>query len=211
MIKYSKELLKKFGKTVSQRIDDWRKKQVVIYNIEPNLPTNLQVWFSKNYNTEQLQTLSNELIKKYYFTNDDDYMISLLKWTWQNVEYVGDLKKWKVHEKWQRPNITLETKSGDCEDGALLIMSLARLAGIPSSRIRLVCGMVEGGGHAWISYTSETNTEEYYLDWCYCVDLNKISVRTKAQNLPNYKSFWFAFNDVAGFVWGEYKKPFKEK
>ena len=107
-------------------------------------------------------------------------------------------------EYWQFPFETLSCNVGDCEDGALLIASLAINSGVvPAFRIRVVAGMVQPeptapqGGHAYISYLRESDNQWVVVDWCYYED-SAIPVPQK-QILKNnvvYKDVWFSFNHL---------------
>jgi len=132
----------------------------------------------------------------------DETMHNIQKWVVCNIRYLGDDINNYTMEYWQFPFETLADKTGDCEDGALLIASLAINAGVPSFRVRVVAGMVQPaptapqGGHGYVSYLRESDNQWVILDWCYLED-SSIDIKTKPihKNNPYYKEIWFSFNN----------------
>jgi transglutaminase-like putative cysteine protease len=140
--------------------------------------------------------------------NYDMLALACLKYVKNNVTYITDDKKWKVVERWQTAIETLTTKTGDCEDGAILIFVLCRLSGIPSNRLLIMCGDVTGGGHCYLGYKPmEYPLNWVFLDWCYWTTLKGIDARPKFYiqdqiiygEDSRYKSIWFAFNDMKSY------------
>ncbi len=132
----------------------------------------------------------------------DETMLNIQKWVVRNIRYLGDDINNYTMEYWQFPFETLADRTGDCEDGALLIASLAINAGVPSFRVRVVAGMVQPaptapqGGHGYVSYLRESDNQWVILDWCYLED-SSIDIKTKPihKNNPYYKEIWFSFNN----------------
>ena len=91
----------------------------------------------------------------------DETMLRVQKWVVKNIKYVSDDENEGASEFWQFPFETLAIGIGDCEDGALLIASLAINAGIPSFRVRVNAGIVKEaptapeGGHGYCTYLAE--------------------------------------------------------
>lgn len=134
----------------------------------------------------------------------DDTMASIQKWVVSNLKYIGDDLSQGTMEYWQFPFETLSCNVGDCEDGALLIASLAVNSGVvPAFRIRVVAGMVQPeptapqGGHAYVSYLRESDNQWVVIDWCYYED-SAIPMSQKQILKHNlvYKDVWFSFNHV---------------
>lgn len=105
---------------------------------------------------------------------NDEKMYKIEQWVQDNITYVSDEENYGSVELWAYPNVTLEKKSGDCEDGSFLIHSLALHAGISPDRLRTYGGLVYAdpwgattGGHAWTTYKRETDDEWIITDWCY--------------------------------------------
>lgn len=105
---------------------------------------------------------------------NDEKMYQIEQWVKENITYVSDEENYGTGELWAYPTVTLEKKSGDCEDGSFLIHSLALHADIPPERLRTYGGLVyadpwgsTSGGHAWTTYKRETDDEWIITDWCY--------------------------------------------
>jgi len=107
-------------------------------------------------------------------------------------------------EFWLFPGETLGLRRGDCEDGAILIVSMCRAIGIPSWRIRVAAGMVDPGrgaaqgGHAWATFL-RSDSEWVALDWCYYEDSEtQMNQKSPINHRAEYfagTQVWFSFND----------------
>jgi len=145
-----------------------------------------------------------KVIEKYHLkgSSHDETLHNIQKWVVQNIQYLGDDVNNYTMEYWQFPFETLTDKTGDCEDGALLIASLAINAGVPAFRVRVVAGMVQPaptapqGGHGYVSYLRESDNQWVILDWCYLED-SKVPMNLKPLHKDNsyYKEVWFSFNN----------------
>lgn len=71
-------------------------------------------------------------------------------WVAENIKYKNDSIVWDVDEYYQTPYETLSKRSGDCEDSAFLLASLARASGIKD--VYVVLGTADYNGHAWVMY-----------------------------------------------------------
>jgi predicted transglutaminase-like cysteine proteinase len=67
---------------------------------------------------------------------NDQKMFKIEQWVQDNITYVSDLENYGAMELWSYPSVTLDRKSGDCEDGAFLMHSLALHGGIPPEQLR---------------------------------------------------------------------------
>jgi predicted transglutaminase-like cysteine proteinase len=107
---------------------------------------------------------------------NDEKAFKIMRWVQDNIQYVSDIENYGQPEYWAGPSLTVQKKSGDCEDGAFLMQSLMLNGGIPWERIRTYGGLVasgpgaDGGGHAWTAYKRETDDAWIVLDWCYYPD-----------------------------------------
>lgn len=85
-----------------------------------------------------------------------------LVWEWviREIRYVGDEESTLGSEFWQFPQETLALRKGDCEDAAVLLVSLLLAAGISPFCTRVVIGWLSMGSsrtaHAWPVYKDET-------------------------------------------------------
>lgn len=210
-IKYSKAFMEKFGETVLNR-----KNEIFVERLKPtgfNLFDYLIDWKTRkrvhlvNWLKNQIDGLDVHYIVEqngWYDLDNDDKALAILRWVYSNYTYVGDQQLWDVGEKWAtfEESYKEKNKEGDCEDGAIAIFVLARKAGIPENRIKLVTSQVVGGGHAFILYTADDGID-YVLDWCYFYDKQDFETRPMFWDLPNYyfgDKIWFAVNDKTGFI-----------
>ena len=142
----------------------------------------------------------------------DETMLRIQKWVVEKVRYVSDDANEGVPEYWQFPFETLATGIGDCEDGAMLIASLAINAGIPAFRVRVNAGLVQEaptapqGGHGYCTYLRENDNTHVVIDWCYLED-SGVLVKDKPAFKDNryYKEVWFSFNHEYSWGSGSYE------
>jgi len=118
------------------------------------------------------------------------------------LTYAFDDERLDAPDYWLFPFETAACGFGDCEDGAILIASLAINAGVPSYRVKVACGYVSDGkvegGHAYCIYLA-SDGEWRILDWCYWPDQN-VPVLYKPLAKSGgvggyYKDVWFTFNN----------------
>lgn len=129
------------------------------------------------------------------------------KYIVNNYQYVSDIDNHKYNEYWQLCNETLYLKAGDCEDGAILLASLAASACSSSFlwRIRVNAGWALDNngiktGHAYVTYCREKDNNWVICDWCYRQDSDiSISDKPLAKNNYNYQDIWFSFNSKYSF------------
>lgn len=77
--------------------------------------------------------------------------IALRDWVANTITYKYDSDVHGVKEYWQLPKETLQLRTGDCEDYAILLVSLLRADGWSSNDIYVVIGEdAQGNGHAWV-------------------------------------------------------------
>lgn len=131
----------------------------------------------------------------------DDIANKGLMYIIQNFKYVSD----GVKDSWKLANKSMQDKSGDCEDGSILLYSVLRKAGIPSHRLRLNAGLVyyngSKTGHAYITYYSDKKGW-VILDWCYYPN-ESLYLRKSWKTAKKYFSVWFSWNEE--FVWEDLK------
>ncbi len=105
--------------------------------------------------------------------SNDTMVAKITAWVIDHIKYVEDEVNYGAEELWAAPTMTLAKRSGDCEDGAFLIHSLALNAGVPASRLRTYGGLVKAGagaatgGHGWTAYLRESDNEWVVLDFSY--------------------------------------------
>ena len=75
-------------------------------------------------------------------------------WCWarRNIKYVSDPDVWKVKDYWQTPEETLELRTGDCEDVAILLCKTLDILGVKNVFMAI---WDFDGGHAVCFYELE--------------------------------------------------------
>jgi len=188
--------------------------------------TNLVRWIKtqlKDSETNEDALRSIKQIKTYQ--DYDKQVLAVLRWVQANFKYIGDTKVWKMAEYWQTFEESLSKRTGDCEDGAILMYILCRLKGVPENRLMIFAGNVVGGGHCWLGYRPQEYPLNWsFIDWCYWptqLSMNRRplfyingktiygykhnnGVQTGTYN--NYQSIWFAFNELKGHRVLRYKR-----
>jgi predicted transglutaminase-like cysteine proteinase len=163
-------------------------------------------------------TANDELLKEIIQSNNlqgssfDDTMIRIQRWVCSKLKYVYDEKNQGALEHWQFPFETLASFRGDCEDGALLMASLALNAGIPSFRVRVTAGLVQEaptaptGGHGYLTYLRESDNEWVVVDWCFFGDPQvEIAKKPIIKSNSLYKEIWFSFNNEHSWAHKEFE------
>jgi len=190
-----------------ERAKNWTnkfKREPVVYNAQYGRPRDVRTFiFDRSYILTDV-VKKNKLIGK----NDDDTIYRILMFVMRNLKYTGDQKTKGQAEFWQNPEDTVTLMKGDCEDGAILIKSLSLIAGIPDYKVRIAAGMVKGGGHAYVLYLRDDDTQ-CILDWCYWPNNLPINKRKKFADEPNYYDIWFSFN--RNFTFARQKRKYGPK
>lgn len=222
IIRFSEQLMKKFGKIIIKRKAEWKFWKKIWYRMDwrNSRVINVQEWFAKHAEDIKDEPIVKDLLQVLSAIDNNDIKAwMILKWVHRKLKYVGDTSSWGVPEKWQTPKETLTKRNvsyngkrvsgflGDCEDGSILMGSLMHLAKIPPEQWDIVCGGVKGGGHCWVLYTSDRNGLEYCLDWTYWYDKTPFSKRQTFSQLDNYYLIWFGFNSE--YSWKTVKNPNK--
>jgi hypothetical protein len=209
IIKFDKQLVESKPE-LYEYVDNKSIWAIIYFLIDTNARKSevLQEWlkdFVRNPSEELKKACDSITSNK----NPDYVMTDILRYVQKNVKYVGDNTKWKMADKWQSPTETLTSGTGDCEDGAILIYCMAILKGVPSNRLLLMCGDVDGGGHCWVGYRpTEYPLNWCFMDWCYWYDPATPNSRTKYyikdQTIyddpkKQYFNIWFAFNHLNSY------------
>jgi len=143
-------------------------------------------------------------------STDEEKVFACQQFVKKHIKYVSDKKSMGLAEFWMLPNETLSLGTGDCEDGANLIVSLARNAGVPAHKLKVCAGWVVAGknaplgGHAYPIFKASDGTWKV-LDWCYYANNLPILKRPALHDNKYYRDIWFSFNDLHS--WSNKKKP----
>lgn len=79
------------------------------------------------------------------------HWIAIRDWVGRNIDYVDDYEAHGVNDFWQLSEETLESRTGDSEDFAILLCSLLRRDGWSAEDVYVVIGQNEHGDfHAWV-------------------------------------------------------------
>jgi predicted transglutaminase-like cysteine proteinase len=167
-----------------------------------------------NYNYERflqsdnayVKSVSDIIVQKSKAKTNDQKMYAIEQWVIENIKYKTDQENYRTSEFWAYPTLTLNKKSGDCEDGAYLMHSLAVAAGIPYERLRTYGGYVELeegvpvlAGHAWTAYKREKDNEWVVTDWCYWPTSESLENREPMKYNNKYVDDFF-YVDIAKTV-----------
>jgi predicted transglutaminase-like cysteine proteinase len=155
-------------------------------------------------NDENLNNIVKSL--KLGAQTDNQKALNCIKWIIQNFPYKSDTTNYSQREFWCMPYESLFKKSGDCEDGAILLANMLLVAGIPNWKVRIVTGFVfepiskKQVGHAYVTFFDEENEKWVILDWCYYPNIKKIIDRGEYKKETMYQDIWFSFNNTSS--WG---------
>ncbi|MEM2240562.1 MAG: transglutaminase domain-containing protein [Candidatus Bathyarchaeia archaeon] len=69
-------------------------------------------------------------------------------WVSKNIRYMYDKERWGSIDYWQLPSTTIRLGTGDCEDQAILLVSLLRALRLPRENVRLAVSYTHR--HAWV-------------------------------------------------------------
>ena len=184
--------------------------QTLVFEFNKNVGSDV----NSNYNYERylqadnfnIKSISNIIVNESKARTNDQKMYAIEQWVIKNIKYKTDQENYKTSEFWAYPTLTLNKKSGDCEDGAYLMHSLAVAAGIPYERLRTYGGYVELeegvpilAGHAWTAYKREKDDEWVVTDWCYWPTAESLETRTPMKNNYKYVDDFF-YVDIAKTV-----------
>ncbi len=149
-----------------------------------------------------------DTLSRIYDRDWDDLAFGCFKFVRSFVDYKSDKVTQGVPEYWQDPNETFASGEGDCEDGALLLMKLMELSGVPAWRRKVCAGWVKDPtfgdayvGHAYVIYLNKY-FQWMVLDWCFhserCVA--RWYSNTPHHECPEYKDIWFCFNEQWSWI-----------
>ena len=196
-MKKRKRLTRKERKRARYWNNKWPQAPI-IYNAQYGRPRDVRTFlFTRSHILEQ--TIERCKLRG---KNDDSTMYKILMFVIDFLKYTGDKETKGQAEFWQNPEDTLMSGRGDCEDGAILIKSLALVAGIRDYKLKVAAGNVKGGGHAYCIYLRDDDTW-CILDWCYWPNKLPISERKKWSDEENYYDIWFTFNAKLTFASGQ--------
>lgn len=188
---------------------NWKKSRTIQTKVVPWL----DIQIGEAVLDLELRKLVRKAVRGIPESDYDGRALAILKEVKSIIRYVGDTESWGTPEYWQNYKETLDKRTGDCEDGAILMYIMCRIANIPSNRLFLHAGNVRGGGHCWLGYRPSFNPTVFvHLDWCYWYSWAAIRSREQfvyyknnifnaITNKPHklYHRSWWMFNEEKGY------------
>lgn len=150
------------------------------------------------YPNDTIRNLAMEIVNR--GDTDDVKMEKIQAWVVHNIAYAEDKDQYGYDELWVPPVMLLQTRKGDCEDGAFLIMSLALNAGVDPNKLQFYGGEVKSGqgaatgGHGWVVYNRSSDNEWVPVDFSYYPDLRPMDDRIPMKDDERYVKQYFIFN-----------------
>lgn len=168
--------------------------QQQVYSLEERERAGFLQMMFLQYPNEKVRDLAESIVSS--GDSNDLKMQKLQRWVAQNITYKLDSEEYGQEEVWQPPVITIQKGTGDCEDQALLLHSLALNAGVPSINLRTYGGFVDdsegnAGGHAWTAYRRESDSEWVIMDTTFYPDLSNVSGMPLMKESAMYKDDFF--------------------
>lgn len=190
--------LNKIGliETIIYWLIDWRVRKSV----------NLKRWIAKQVPEPVITYIIEEELPDMNTWTNKQKVRRVLRYVNDNITYTTDISKWNIEEYWQTCLETWTLKTGDCEDGAILLYCILNKLGVPDNLLRVVAGNVSGGGHCYVVFLSDEDGLEYPIDWCYWYTKSygmKIPYVTRTKYLYSLGE-WFSFNATASYKKREY-------
>lgn len=208
-IQFSEAFMKKFGNVVHQEKEKHWLTTRILYMIDwrTRATENLKVWLDNQIKDHKKKKGAVwKKAQEYKHMPNDKKATAILRFVNGRSRYRSDQQGFRTPEYWQTAQEMWDSKVGDCEDGAVLIYILCRLAGVPDTQLRIIAGMVydpftkKDAGHCWVYYRADHNGMEYYLDWCYYYDgLGITRGRAMAWSLKKYKIVWWSVNSTRAY------------
>ena len=134
------------------------------YTVDAELPRQPSWGMSKLFitpNEEYVQSAYNEIMDGFVLV----HWFAIRDWVGGNIGYVNDYDSHGVSEFWQLGRETLEMRTGDCEDFAILLCSLLRADGWSADGVYVVVGQNEVGDyHAWVKIKIPLTTLWYNIE-----------------------------------------------
>ena len=187
--------------------DKWNKGRIE-YSTKPGENIDIRSVFNVEWQDEHEMRRTTRSWER---LSNDEIALKALNYVIKRVKYESDNKIHNTPEWWQDAGETFNSKRGDCEDGAILLLKLMQFAGVPNWRMKLCAGWVRPnenapqGGHAYPIYLADDD-KWYVLDWCYYPSIAKKSFKKKTHSeLEYYESIWWTTNSQ--FTW--IQKDFK--
>jgi hypothetical protein len=116
------------------------------------------------------------------------------EWGSTNIEYASDDTTYGIIDYWQLPTETLVLRTGDCEDYAILLVSLLRAHGVPDDQVYVAVGYdLNDNWHAYV-------IERYYNGVWRILNAESAKEDSLVESLDGQTyNIAYCFNDKIGF------------
>ena len=149
------------------------------------------------YPNQSIRDFAYDVVGVKATDSNDSKMSKIARWVQNHIRYMEDIDSYGYDEFWAPPIFTLTKGTGDCEDGAFLIVSLALNSGVPESRLRMYGGEVKAGegaatgGHGWVGYRRESDNEWIPVDYSYYPDPNVSLIKPMSEDDRYIDDYFF--------------------
>lgn len=119
--------------------------------VKATIPRGLDKDIAKLYitpNEQSVVDLKNQILEDKFFLTPN--WMAIRDWVGNNLNYRNDSEVHGSRDYWQLPKETIQRRTGDCEDYAILLCSLLRADGWSSSNVYVIVGEKDGGYHGWV-------------------------------------------------------------
>jgi len=136
----------------------------------------------------------------------DDDMLKIYRWHQQKYfSYAYDEQTFKIPELWLFPYEMMAKRKGDCEDYTHSLISHMIAAGVPSWRLRAVCGLTwEDFGHSTFYPLSDDLVTWRHMNSTTPISMiprtfNELPKSNDSSDKIGIKDVWFSFNDYGAW------------
>ena len=170
-------------------------KNPVTYNARNNKPYDVRSFIA--FPSVVLQDIKLDMPEH---PTEENIALSALKWVHKNIKYKSD-----EGEYWMYAEDTLYKRASDCEDQAILLISILLNKGISPYKTKVIVGWALNKelkklvGHAYPIFLNAEN-RWVSLDTTFYPDLKTpVIKRRNTEELGIYGKIWFSFNNE--FIW----------
>jgi hypothetical protein len=119
--------------------------------VRTNLPRHLDENVAELYitpNEQSVVALKNQILEDKFFLTPN--WMAIRDWVGNNIKYRNDSEVHASRDYWQLPKETIQRRTGDCEDFAILLCSLLRADDWSSNNVYVILGEKDGNYHGWV-------------------------------------------------------------
>lgn len=119
--------------------------------VRATLPRGFDENIAKLYitpNEQSVVALKNQILEDKFFLTPN--WMAIRDWVGNNIKYRNDSEVHGSRDYWQLPKETIQRRTGDCEDYAILLCSLLRADGWDTNSVYVILGEKDGNYHGWV-------------------------------------------------------------